>query len=1235
MAVFPGSAIPSAADDYTIDQSLRFDDGDSAKLTRTPGSAGDQKTWTLSVWYKKGDIDVRQIIFGTPMAGAGGDMLEFQADNTLNATVKKVSTDATYALVTNAVYRDPGAWMHIVWNVDSTETTESDRANLYVNGEKITSFSTEDYIPLDESMLMNSTVEHQISGRSGATAGWADIDGYLAEFHFIDGQALDASSFGEEDSDTGQWKPIEVTGMTYGTNGFYQSYSNTALANSFTDSAEDHSVTAVGNTHTDTSIKKIGTASAQFDGTGDYLLLPDSPDWALMANAGYTAEAWIYPTSVTGTRKIFAQAEDGSNDWQLYMSDDEIAVWATSGGSAGPRFLSSSSPITINTWQHVALVKDGDDYEIFVAGSSVATATSSVSDTLFADLRIGNDTSDQGFEGYIDEIRISNSARYTGTYTPSTTAFTADSNTLLLVNCDGANDGTTFSDSSGRPRNTITANGDVANTRVVRKIGDSSIKFDGTGDYLSIPASSDFDPGTNFTAECWFRYTADDEGGIMGTQDSSGYNGWFFRITNTTDTLDFNNYGSSGGAEAQVTSGTLSWSVGTWYHIAVVKDGNDYEIFRDGTSVATATDSSSLTSGGALFIGKDYNVDYTNCYMDEIRISNSARYTSSFTPQTTEFTADANTMLLIHSNWGGGLGADSSGNYNYFTPTNLVATDQVPDSPSNNWCIFNSNLGPDSLEPAYSEGSLKLSNVTSTTWERSRGTIGVSSGKWYWEVLLVEGGSDTHNSTGVTTVNGAYGSWAGELATEWFYQDAGSTYNNNVTNSGQPTYTDGDIISVAMDMDAGKLWWAKNDTWINSGNPATGANAVYTNLSGTITPTTNVYESTAVWVANYGQDDSFANNKTSGSASASDANELGTFFYDVPSGFKALCSNNLPDPEIADPSKHFNISLYNGNSSTQSITGVGFQPDFTWIKQRTNVSNDRLMDVIRTPSKYLESNTSVAEGTDATFDSWTSDGFDLDGDASEYNYTGRTYVGWNWKGGGAGVSNDDGSLTSSVSANSDAGFSIVTWTGDTTDATIGHGLSEAPEFITIKSRTGPTGSYNWPSYSKPSGTGGYINLDAGSAWTANSGFYGVAPTASVFNPGSHSYVSGAFDFVAYCFHSVPGYSQIGSFVAYDTTSYGLADPGSFVYTGFRPEYLLTVSIDSGVSWYILDAARDTYNMLFKNLSADTAGAEGTAATMMFYSNGFQDMGNWGYNFGGDEILYIAFAESPFKTANAR
>ena len=130
-------------------------------------------------------------------------------------------------------------------------------------------------------------------------------------------------------------------------------------------------------------------------------------------------------------------------------------------------------------------------------------------------------------------------------------------------------------------------------------------------------------------------------------------------------------------------------------------------------------------------------------------------------------------------------------------------------------------------------------------------------------------------------------------------------------------------------------------------------------------------------------------------------------------------------------------------------------------------------------------------------------------------------------------------------------------------------------------------------------------------------------------------VNGTDDYIAYCFHSVEGYSKIGTFVAYNTTGYGLSHPGSFVYTGFRPKYLLTTSINSGVSWYITDSARDPYNMAFRNLSAEGIGAEGTSATINLHSNGFHDMGNWGYNFGGDTILYIAFAESPFKTSNAR
>ena len=292
------------------------------------------------------------------------------------------------------------------------------------------------------------------------------------------------------------------------------------------------------------------------------------------------------------------------------------------------------------------------------------------------------------------------------------------------------------------------------------------------------------------------------------------------------------------------------------------------------------------------------------------------------------------------------------------------------------------------------------------------------------------------------------------------------------------------------------------------------------------------------------------------------------------------------------------------------------------------------MDIIRTPSKYLTSNDIAAEGTDATFDSWTSDGFDLDGDASEYNFSGRTYVGWNWKAGGTASSNTDGSITSSVSANTTAGFSVVKFTTDsaTGDATVGHGLSEAPTLIFMKNIDN---AYNWDVYqvtATPAGIG-RLKLNSSDAVTAQDPFNGT-PTSSVFTYNQAYNGASGHDIVAYCFHNVEGYSNIGTFVAASVPSY--PNPGSFVYCGFRPKYLMTKNTTgSAGNWYIQDTDRDPYNLSTNHLSANVSGAEGSDNAFDILSNGFQDYGNWGSNYSGETILYVAFAETPFKTANAR
>ena len=332
--------------------------------------------------------------------------------------------------------------------------------------------------------------------------------------------------------------------------------------------------------------------------------------------------------------------------------------------------------------------------------------------------------------------------------------------------------------------------------------------------------------------------------------------------------------------------------------------------------------------------------------------------------------------------------------------------------------------------------------------------------------------------------------------------------------------------------------------------------------------------------------------------------------------------------EIDKPSDYFNTKLYTGNGSTQSISGIGFQPDWIWGKGRTLAGyNHGLVDSVRGTGINLYSNLTDAEGTYSTgVTSFDSDGFSV-GSGNVFNNGSNTYVAWNWLASNTTASNTDGSITSTVSANTTSGFSIVSWTGDGSDATIGHGLSSTPKMIIHKHRSG---TVQWNVYHESAGTGGYLRIDGSNAWSSNSGFFGTAPTSSVFSPGSHPYMSGSGnDNIAYIFADVKGYSKFGSYTGNGSTD------GTFVYTGFKPAFVMVKQSNSTASWTILDNKRDSFNVTEKRLfpdsnDPDTVGANGNTD---FLSNGVKmRIGHAGINLSGSTYIYMAFAENPFVTS---
>jgi hypothetical protein len=562
------------------------------------------------------------------------------------------------------------------------------------------------------------------------------------------------------------------------------------------------------------------------------------------------------------------------------------------------------------------------------------------------------------------------------------------------------------------------------------------------------------------------------------------------------------------------------------------------------------------------------------------------------------------------------IGDDTSGNANDWTANNLVATDVVLDSPvtGGNFATLNavSEFGG-----TYSEGNLKYSGGSG--FKNSLSTFAVTGGKWYAEVLAMP--SLSAMFFGIRPAEENSSSHIGYTSGSYAYYNNGLKYTNTSGVAYGASWTSGDIISVAFDLDAGTIEFFKNN--VSQGVAYTGIDTAKAYVVGITT------FGTSAGFMNFGADSSWAGNETP--QGNTDGNGQGDFYYAPPSGFLCLKTSSLPTPDITAPDEYFNTVLYSGNGSTQSITGVGFQADWVWGKERPNVESHWLFDSVRGATKQIESNSTNSESTQTTMlTSFDSDGFTMGSDGAG-NQSGTAYVAWNWLAGGTAVSNTDGSITSQVSANTDAGFSVVGYTGNGSSSpypTVGHGLSSTPEIIFCKTRDDIA---NWIVYhTLVNGSLDYLNLNTTSD---NNNAAPSLPTSSVFYAGGDANRSGEAT-IAYCFHSVESYLKCGVY-----TGNGSAD-GPFIHCGFRPAWLMMKRTDDTSNWEIVDNKRDPENFLNEDLSANSNASENAVdgTTIDFTANGFKhrDGTSTGTkNVSGATYIFLAFAEAPFKSANAR
>lgn len=610
-----------------------------------------------------------------------------------------------------------------------------------------------------------------------------------------------------------------------------------------------------------------------------------------------------------------------------------------------------------------------------------------------------------------------------------------------------------------------------------------------------------------------------------------------------------------------------------------------------------------------------------------------------------------NSALTTSSNVG--LGKDFSGNANYWTTNNISITsgstyDSMTDVPTltstttANYAVLNP-LDYNSTYLTLSAGNLQQTYGGLAAAAASRATMVIpTTGKYYWEITLTTIG--TNNTTiraGICSPTTAISGNSIDNASTAYLQITNGQKRNNATDSTYGAgFSNGQILQVLYDATAGSIYFGQNDSYANGSGSFnqtfSNATAAFTGLSGEFMPCFITYGGSDIAV-NFGQR---------------------PFAYTPPTGFVGLNTFNLPTPTIGatastTANKYFDINTYTGDGSqTASFTNSGsMQPDMVWSRIRSGTPQAiGVFDSVRgTTGQSLDTAATTAEGTwngalsseYGYVSAFNSNGFSVnDGSVATtggyVNFSGRTYVGWQWRASNAtAVTNTAGSITSTVSANTSAGFSIVTATtpASYTNYTAGHGLGVTPSMIIYKERTGTSNWWVWHTSFATASNALQLNTTGG---ILSGGYFGTQTDTVVAFSGVQTGLSTGF--VAYCFAQIAGYSAFGSYT-------GNGDPnGAFVYLGFRPKFVLIKSTASGTNWVLHDSSREPFNEMGTNsigyaLNTENSAVESTNANLWaidFTSNGFKNRSSSAsVNSSGQTYIYMAFAENPFKYANAK
>ena len=1245
---FLGSQASTAATDndtYQISRSLRFNSADSAYLNRTPSVEGNRKIWTWSGWMKRASISGDQIIFSAGVSDTARTLIYFDGTSSTFFFINNTGS-GYFGRYLNAAFRDTSSWYHIIVSVDTNQATSSNRIKFYINGALQASTAAGGGDMPDVSTFVNNTNAHAIGRNPYDSTG--HVNGYLTEINFIDGQALTPSSFGETDATTGRWKAKAFSG-NYGTNGFYLKFAdNSSTAALGTDSSgngntwttNNLSVTpGAGNDSLTDSPSNYGAISTTLVNDTYQIsksLRFNSADSAYVsktyasgtAATTLTISCWIKRSSLSTTSSIFA-SRSGNTVVQLeFASDDKLSfVGTNSAGSITMNIKTSDIFRDVAAWYHLVLLVDttqataSDRVKIYVNGSQITSFTTSTypaqnstyaifgatEHSLGGRLLVGSGV-DAYFSGYLTEIiGIDGQA-----LTPSSFG-TRDINTYLWK--PKAYTGTygtngfylNFSDSSGTTSTTLGKD----------QAGSNNWTPSGTPGF-SVSAG----PGNDSLVDSPTYYGTDTGVGGEARGDYATLNPLVSAHTYSNGNLDVV-LSTTGVTSIPSTVSTLGVSSGKWYFeftptalntgcligITATPASNVYPGGNSSSYGYYSADGNKFNSASGTAYGNSFTVnDIIGIAFDidggKIWFAKNGTWQASGNPASgtnAAFTSIASGTYFssMHKDTAGA--ANASGTFNFgqrpfihAAPSGFRALRDYNKLPTptggevrGNYCTLNPLAVP--YTGTISNGNLEYSK-TNTGIPSARGSIYVKTGKWYCEVKLTA----TSDVIGVTIgiMSPSSTGYVGFSANSYAYRGSGSKFNNDTSTSYGASYSVGDVIGVALDMDAGTLTFYKNG--VSQG-------LAFSSLSGEFTIGAGWYGTagTAYFEANFGQR---------------------SWAYDAPFGFMPLCTTLLPQPIIQKPSSYMDVLTYTGNGGTQTISGLNFSPDLVWLKSRSSASWWHiLVDSVRGAGRTLSSNATNAElgsGSDIV-SSLNSNGFSLNVSPNETsNENGTTYVAWAW---------DKSPI---------AGMDVVSFASPsgTTQSTVAHNLGVAPKMIITKNRD--TSANNWAVFhsSVCDTTSKFLQLNTTAALQTFATVWGASlPTSSVFGVTGGGVAASGVNCIAYCFAEIEGFSKFGSYIGNANSD------GPFVYCGFRPKWILIKnSSAAGTNWVIWDSVRRTFNVIGEYLVANTSGAEASIVAVDILSNGFKirdpntfDNGN------GNTIIFAAFSEAPFKYARAR